>query len=102
MGFPEAHERDFRILMCFKLLRYDNLKSIVKRVLRGYQQEENSRFTAFRSHWRFQSEFCNPVRGNEKARADTSVADQRRILDGRAGSTADSCALMLFTFSALY
>jgi hypothetical protein len=21
---------------------------------------------AFRSHWRFQSEFCNPARGNEK------------------------------------
>jgi len=48
------------------MLRYDNLKSAVKRVLRGYQREETSRFIAFRSHWRFQSEFCNPARGNEK------------------------------------
>jgi hypothetical protein len=38
----------------------------VKKVLRGYQCEETSRFIAFRSHWRFQSEFCNPARGNEK------------------------------------
>ena len=48
------------------LLRYDNLKSAVKKILRGYRREETSRFIAFRSHWRFQSEFCNPARGNEK------------------------------------
>jgi hypothetical protein len=47
-------------------LRFDNLKSAVKKVLRGYRREETSRFIAFRSHWRFQSEFCNPARGNEK------------------------------------
>jgi transposase len=35
-------------------------------VLRGSRREETSRFIAFRSHWRFQSEFCNPARGNEK------------------------------------
>ena len=50
---------------CFAL-RYDNLKSAVKQVLRGYRREGTSRFIAFRSHWRFQSEFCNPARGNEK------------------------------------
>jgi transposase len=38
----------------------------VKKILRGYRREETSRFIAFRSHWRFQSEFCNPARGNEK------------------------------------
>jgi len=38
----------------------------VKQILRGYRREETSRFIAFRSHWRFQSEFCNPARGNEK------------------------------------
>jgi len=66
-AFLEAHERAFLYFDgVFKLLRYDNLKSIVKRILRGYQREETSRFIAFRSHWRFQSEFCNPARGNEK------------------------------------
>ena len=53
-------------MVFFELLRYDNLKSAVKRILRGYRREETSRFIAFRSHWRFQSEFCNPARGNEK------------------------------------
>jgi NAD(P)-dependent dehydrogenase (short-subunit alcohol dehydrogenase family) len=38
----------------------------VKEILRGHRREETSRFIAFRSHWRFQSEFCNPARGNEK------------------------------------
>ena len=28
--------------------------------------KRRARFIAFRSHWRFQSEFCNPARGNEK------------------------------------
>ena len=66
-AFLEAHELAFHYFDgVFKLLRYDNLKSAVKRILRGHQREETSRFIAFRSHWRFQSEFCNPARGNEK------------------------------------
>ena len=66
-AFLEAHELAFGYFGgVFKLLRYDNLKSAVKKILRGYRREETSRFIAFRSHWRFQSEFCNPARGNEK------------------------------------
>jgi transposase len=66
-AFLEAHELAFRYFDgVFKLLRYDNLRSAVKKILRGYQREETSRFIAFRSHWRFQSEYCNPARGNEK------------------------------------
>ena len=66
-AFLEAHQLAFAYLGgVFRTLRYDNLKSAVKKVLRGYRREETSRFIAFRSHWRFQSEFCNPARGNEK------------------------------------
>jgi transposase len=66
-AFLEAHELAFAYFDgVFKLIRYDNLKSAVKKILRGYRREETSRFIAFRSHWRFQSEFCNPARGNEK------------------------------------
>ena len=39
----------------FRRLRYDNLKSAVKKILRGYQREETSRLIAFRSHWGFAS-----------------------------------------------
>jgi transposase len=66
-AFLEAHQFAFAYFSgVFRTLRYDNLKSAVKKVLRGYRREETSRFIAFRSHWRFQSEFCNPARGNEK------------------------------------
>jgi hypothetical protein len=42
--------------------RYDNLKNAVKKILRGRQREETSRLIAFRSHWGFQTDFCNPAR----------------------------------------
>lgn len=66
-AFLEAHEHAFRYFGgVFRTLRYDNLSSAVKKILRGYEREQTSRFIAFRSHWRYQSEFCNPARGNEK------------------------------------
>ncbi len=48
------------------VLRYDNLKSAVKKILRGHQREETTRFMAFRSHWGFASEFFTPGEGHEK------------------------------------
>ncbi|MGV8075042.1 MAG: IS21 family transposase [Syntrophobacteraceae bacterium] len=66
-AFLEAHEFAFDYFGgIFATVRYDNLSSAVKKILRGYQREETERFIAFRSHWGFQSEFCNPGRGNEK------------------------------------
>ena len=38
----------------------------VKKILRGHQREETTRFIAFRSHWDFESEFCTPAEGHEK------------------------------------
>lgn len=66
-AFLEAHELAFAYFGgVFKLLRYDNLTAAVKKILRGYRREETERFIAFRSHWGYQSEFCNPDSGNEK------------------------------------
>ena len=66
-AFLEAHELAFSYFGgVFASVRYDNLSSAVKKVLRGYQREETERFIAFRSHWGFKSDFCNPGRGNEK------------------------------------
>jgi len=42
----------------FDVLRYDNLKSAVVRVLRGRRRVESDRFVALRSHYRFESSFC--------------------------------------------
>ena len=66
-AFLEGHELGFHYFGgVFRVLRYDNLKSAVKKILRGRQREETTRFIAFRSHWGFQSEFCVPGQGHEK------------------------------------
>ena len=66
-AFLDGHEHAFAYFGgVFQLLRYDNLKAAVKKILRGYQREETARFIAFRSHGRFQSEFCSPYEAHEK------------------------------------
>lgn len=66
-AFLEAHEYGFRHFGgVFRKLRYDNLSSAVKKVLRGRQREETDRLISFRSHWGFESDFCTPGKGNEK------------------------------------
>jgi transposase len=78
-AFLEAHELAFQYFGgVFAVLRYDNLKSAVQRILRGFQREETQRFVAFRSHWGFESEFCNPARGNEKGGVEGEVGYFRR------------------------
>ena len=67
LAFLEAHEAAFHYFGgLFLLVRYDNLKSAVQKILRGHQREETARFIGFRSHWGFESEFCNPGQGHEK------------------------------------
>jgi len=115
-AFLEAHEAAFGYFGgTFELLRYDNLTSAVKKILRGQRREETERFIAFRSHWGFQSDFCNPARGNEKGGVegeqgyfrrnhlvplpeardlehlnqllrDSSKEDEQRVIAGRAQS----------------
>jgi transposase len=66
-AFLEAHEHAFAYFGgVFRLLRYDNLASAVRKILRGHRREETVRFVAFRSHWRFAAEFCTPGEGHEK------------------------------------
>jgi transposase len=66
-AFLEAHEQAFAYFGgVFTTLRYDNLASAVKKILRGHQRQETTRFIAFRSHWGFASEFCTPGEGHEK------------------------------------
>jgi transposase len=79
-AFLEAHELAFGYFGgVFRRLRYDNLKSAVKKILRGYhRREETERLIAFRSHWGFQTEFCNPARGNEKGGVEGEVGYFRR------------------------
>ncbi|MEW6736204.1 MAG: IS21 family transposase [Acidobacteriota bacterium] len=78
-AFFEAHELGFEYFGGVPhRLRYDNLKSAIKKILRGHSREENTRFIAFRSHWKFASEFCNPQKGNEKGGVEAEVGYFRR------------------------
>jgi transposase len=78
-AFLEGHQLAFHYFGGpFHRLRYDNLSSAVQRILRGHRREETARFIAFRSHWRFESEFCNPAEGHEKGGVEGEVGYFRR------------------------
>src|SRR5258708_2251092 len=62
----------------FRTLRYDNMTSVVKKILRGRQRVETDRIIAFRSHWGYQSEYCNPASGNEKGGVEGELGWYRR------------------------
>lgn len=78
-AFLEAHERAFAYFGgVFRKLRYDNLGAAVKKILRGYRREETARFIAFRSHWRFEAEFCTPAQAHEKGGVEGEAGYFRR------------------------
>lgn len=54
------------------------LASAVKKVLRGHRREETTRFIAFRSHWRFASDFCTPAAPHEKGGVEGEAGYFRR------------------------
>lgn len=57
-AFLEAHAEAFAFLGGVPaLVRYDNLRSAVKAVLRGRRREESDRFVALRSHYLVESAF---------------------------------------------
>lgn len=78
-SFLEAHERAFDYFGgVFRRLRYDNLTSAVKKILRGFRRDESARFIAFRSHWRYESEFCTPDEAHEKGGVEGEAGYFRR------------------------
>jgi len=61
-------------------IRYDNLKAAVERVLKGRGRVESDRFVALRSHYHFDSFFCQPgIKGShEKGGVEGEVGRFRR------------------------
>lgn len=60
-SFTDAHVRAFeRFEGVPRRVRYDNLKTAVTRILQGRDRLENDRFVALRSHYGFESFFCEP------------------------------------------
>ncbi len=99
-AFLEAHEHAFAYFGgVFHLLRYGNLSSAVRKILRGYRREETVRFLAFRSHWRFAAEFCTPSEGHEKGGVEGEVGYFRRNHLVPVASVADLDALNVLLLS---
>jgi transposase len=78
-AFFEGHVRAFDFLRGVPHeLVYDNLKVAVKRILEGRNREEQVTFIAFRSHYLFESRFCNPGKAHEKGLTEGLVGYARR------------------------
>ncbi|MPY72515.1 MAG: DDE-type integrase/transposase/recombinase, partial [Alphaproteobacteria bacterium] len=62
------------------LIRYDNLKAAVLRILLGRDRVENERFIALRSHYGYDSFFCAPgIKGaHEKGGVEGEIGRFRR------------------------
>src|ERR1700683_3751825 len=90
----EAHELAFAYFGgVFRTLRYDNMGSLVKKILRGRQRIETDRIIAFRSHWGYQSQYCNPAKGNEKGGAEGELGWYRRNCLGPVPEAGDLATL---------
>jgi transposase len=57
---------------------YDRLSQAVKQTLVGRKPREQESFIAFRSHYLFESRFCNPQEAHEKGLVENLVGYSRR------------------------
>jgi transposase len=80
-AFLELHVQAFEWFGgVFAEVRFDNLKSAVKKVLKGRRRVESDRFVALRSHYLFASQFTTPgLEGaHEKGGVEGEVGRYRR------------------------
>ena len=80
-AFLEGHVLAFEYLGAVPgRIRYDNLKPVVMRVLRGRDRAEAERFIALRSHYGFDSFFCIPGKegAHEKGGVEGEIGRFRR------------------------
>lgn len=59
-------------------IRYYNMKAAVYKILTGRNRQEQSRWVSFRSHFLFESEYCNPGCAQEKGGVENLVGYVRR------------------------
>lgn len=78
-AFLEGHHQAFTFFGGVpQSITYDNLRSAVKKVLKGYEREEQQTFIGLRTHYLFDSIFCNVAKGNEKGLVEGFIGYARR------------------------
>lgn len=77
--FLDGHVHSFAFLDGVpRRLAYDNLKSAVITVGQGQDRRLNRQFVALRSHYLFETRFCNVASGNEKGHVENLVKHSQR------------------------
>lgn len=59
-------------------LRCDNMTTAVAQILEGRERVISDGFYRFMLHHRFEADFCNPAKGNEKGNVENKVGYDRR------------------------
>ena len=59
-------------------IRFDNMSTVVSQILKDGKRNLTDAFLRFEMHFRFQSSFCNPGKGNEKGSVENKVGYLRR------------------------
>lgn len=78
-GLFESHIDAFQYLEGIPArIRYDNMKQVVEKILRGKTRQEQSQWIAFRSHFLFETDYCTPGKGQEKGGVENLVGYMRR------------------------
>lgn len=78
-AFLSAHVRAFDFFGGVpRRISYDNLTAATTRGVRGDKRREIDTFIAFRSHYLFESHFCNPGEPHEKGQVENLVGYARR------------------------
>ena len=91
-AFLERHAQAFEWFGgVFAEIRFDNLRSAVKEVLKGRRRVETDRFVALRSHYLFESQFTTP--GLEGAHEKGGVEGESGAIAGTISSRFRSCAI---------
>jgi hypothetical protein len=75
----EGHEKAFDFFGGVpRTVWYDRMSQAVRKSLPGHRPEEQEAFVAFRSHYLFESRFCNPREAHEKGLVENLVGYARR------------------------
>ena len=75
----DAHEQAFKFFAgCCKNDIYDNMKTAVKKILKGKDRIFNEKFAQMASHHLFEPLACTPASGWEKGQVEKQVGDSRR------------------------
>ena len=83
----QTSERGTFVPLAFRVLGgvpqrgiFDNMKTAVDRIGRGKARQVNARFAALARHYLFETNFCNPTSGWEKAQIEKNVQNACRRL----------------------